>query len=103
MIDKSANIPYTCDMSQIYSDTDQKVEEHQIELLRGMPGWRKMEMLVSLHRAARERAMAGIRQRYPDINQEELSAKLAEILYGQGLVQRFIGCVSNAPSSRHPA
>lgn len=78
-------------MSRYYSDTHPKMEALQIELLRQVPGWRKMEMLVSLNEAARELALAGLRQRYPEASSQELHRRLADILLGEELARKVYG------------
>jgi hypothetical protein len=82
---------YETIMNQYYSDTHPKMEELQIKLLREVPGWRKMEMLVSLNAAARELAMAGLRRRYPNANSEEIRRRLADLLLGEELAQKVYG------------
>ena len=67
------------------------MEALQIELLRQVPGWRKMEMLVSLNEAARELALAGLRQRYPEASSQELHRRLADILLGEELARKVYG------------
>ena len=78
-------------MSGYYSDTHPKMEALQIKLLREAPGWRKMEMLVSLNASAQELALAGLRRRYPDASQSELRRRLADILLGQDLARKVYG------------
>jgi hypothetical protein len=78
-------------MSKYYSDTHLKMEELQIRLLRQVPPWRKMEMLVSLNAAARELAMAGLRRRYPGADPEEIRRRLADLLLGKELAKKVYG------------
>ena len=78
-------------MSGYYSDTHPKMEALQIQLLREVPAWRKMEMWVSLNDAAQELALAGLRRRYPNISQKDLRRRLADILLGKDLAQKVYG------------
>ena len=74
-----------------YSDTQPQMEELQIKLLREVPGWRKMEMIVNLNASARELAFAGLRRRYPTATPEELRRRLADILLGEELARKVYG------------
>ncbi len=67
------------------------MEALQIKLLRGLPAWRKMEMLVSLNGAARELALAGLRRRYPQAGEDELRRRLADLLLGEELALKVYG------------
>jgi hypothetical protein len=78
-------------MSKYYSDTHPKMEELQIRLLRQVPPWRKMEMLVSLNAAARELAMAGMRRRFPHADIEEIRRRMADLLLGEELARKVYG------------
>jgi hypothetical protein len=78
-------------MSGIYSDTHPAMEALLIKLLREAPGWRKMEMLVSLNASAREVAMAGLRKRFPQASEAELQRRLADLLLGEELARKVLG------------
>jgi len=79
---------YTSHMNSFYSDTHPKMEALQIKLLRETPPWRKMEMLAELNKAARELALAGLRQRYPEADEAKLLRYLGDILLGSDLAGR---------------
>jgi hypothetical protein len=78
-------------MNQLINDTHPKMEELQIKLLREVPTWRKMEMLISLNASAQELALAGLRRRYPNANPEELRRRLADLLLGEDLARKVYG------------
>jgi hypothetical protein len=78
-------------MSKYYSDTHPKMEELLVRLLRQVPPWRKMEMLVSLNSAARELAMAGLRKRYPNDDLDGIRRRLADLLLGEELAKKVYG------------
>jgi hypothetical protein len=78
-------------MAGYYSDTHPKMEALQIQLLRQVPPWRKMEMLVSLNAAARELALAGLRRRYPNASDAWLRRRLADILLSEDLAKKVYG------------
>ncbi len=88
---KFSQVGYTQIMEAYYSDTDPKMEALQIRLLRQAPPWRKMEMLVSLNASARELALAGLRRRYPNADENELRRRLADILFGETLAAKVYG------------
>jgi hypothetical protein len=78
-------------MSGYYSDTHPKMEELQVKLLREVPAYRKMEMLISLNASAQELALAGLRRRFPNASQNELRRRLADILLGRDLARKVYG------------
>jgi hypothetical protein len=69
-------------MTPYYSDTHPIMESLQVKLLRETPPWRKMEMLAELNIGARELAIAGLRQRFPEADETTLLHYLADILLG---------------------
>jgi hypothetical protein len=78
-------------MSVYYTDTHPKMEALQIKLLQEAPGWRKMEMLVSLNASARELAIAGLHRRHPNASPDEIRRRLADILLGEDLARKVYG------------
>lgn len=78
-------------MSRYYSDTHPQMEALQIKLLREVPAWRKMEMLVSLNASAQELALAGLRRRYPNACDAEIRRRLADLLLGEDLARKAYG------------
>ena len=82
---------YTKPVAPYYSDTDPKIEALQVQLLRTVPPWRKMEMLAGLNASARSLALAGLRLRYPEASEDEIRRYLAELLLGDELSQKVLG------------
>jgi len=78
-------------MRPYYSDTNPKMEELQIRLLRETPPWRKMQMLAGLNAAARKLALAGLRRRFPQSGEAELRRRLAGLLLGEELASKVYG------------
>ena len=78
-------------MSLFSADTGREAEQVQIELLRRAPAWRKLEMLAQLNDMARNLALSGLRQRYPDADTQELRRRLADLLLGQALALQVFG------------
>ena len=67
------------------TDTHPDAERVQIEGLRTLPTWRKIELVCELTSAARDLAAAGLRQRFPDASQQELHRRLATLCLGATL------------------
>ena len=78
-------------MRGYYSDTHPEMEALQIRLLREVPSWRKMELLISLNASAQELALAGLKRRFPNASADELRRRLADILLGQDLARKVYG------------
>jgi hypothetical protein len=78
-------------MRGYYSDTHPEMEALQIRLLREVPSWRKMEMLISLNASAQELALSGLQRRFPSASPNELRRRLADILLGQDLARKVYG------------
>ena len=78
-------------MTALYSDTDPKMESLQLQLLRDVPSWRKLEMLAELNAAAKMLALSGLRLRHPNASEAELQRRLAGLLLGEELAQEVYG------------
>lgn len=83
--------------SEALSDTDPKAEALRLKLLREMPVWRKLELLGQLNAAVRTLALAGLRARYPNASEAELSRRLADLLLGSDLAARVYGDLPEEP------
>ena len=75
-------------MNGYYSDTHPKMEALQIKLLLEVPGWRKMEMMVSLNASVQELALAVLCRRYPVASPTVLHRRLADIVLGPELARK---------------
>jgi hypothetical protein len=75
----------------LYSDTHPEIERLQIEGLRRMPTWRKIELVGDMNEAVRTLALAGLRQRYPDDTPAQRRRRLADLLLGPELAARVYG------------
>ena len=78
-------------MAPYYDDTNPKIEALQAELLRELPPWRKMEMLAELNAFARELALSGLRRRFPQAGEAEISRRLADLMFGAETARKFFG------------
>ena len=64
-------------------DTDEASERYLFDRLRGLPPWRKAEMISAATRAVADLAMAGLRQRHPAASAAELRNRFAALLLGR--------------------
>ena len=76
---------------EMNGDTTPEAEAVLFKLWRETPGWRKLEMMEGLNRAARQLALIGLRQRFPDRSPEELQRHLATMVLGEELATRVYG------------
>ena len=80
-------------MISLYSDTNPKAEQVQIELLRRVPAWRKIQMVSQLNETVRTLALSGLRQRHPNASPELLRRMLADQVLGEALAEKVYGHV----------
>ena len=80
-------------MISLYSDTNPKAEQVQIELLRRVPAWRKIQMVSQLNETVRTLALSGLRQRHPNASPELLRRMLAYQVLGEALAEKVYGHV----------
>lgn len=72
-------------------DTDPEAERVQLEILRRMPPWRKMELVDDAIQTSRTLAMAGLRSRHPDATPEELQRRFFGLWLGEELATLVFG------------
>jgi hypothetical protein len=75
-------------MSALYSDTDPKIEQIQIEFIRRMPAWKKFAMVDDLNETVKAFAISGIKQRRPDATPEQVRRLLADLMLGGELARK---------------
>ena len=78
-------------MTTLSPDTHPDIERLQIEGLRRMPTWRKLQLAAEMGRAVRSLALAGLRQRFPDDTPAQRRRRLADLLLGSELAARVYG------------
>jgi hypothetical protein len=78
-------------MSPLSSDTHPKMEALQIELLRGMPAWKKLAILDGLNETVKALAVSGLRERHPGATAPEIQRMLAELMLGEELARKVYG------------
>jgi hypothetical protein len=85
-------------MTPKISDTSPEAERIQIEILRAMPDLRKFMLWNDLVMACRERALAGLRERFPDADESALRRRLACVLLGTELSSKVYGPEPDPPT-----
>ena len=81
------------------SDTHPDIERIQIQRLRDMPAWRKIELVVELSQMAIAFTLAGLRQRYPGASEAEIQRRLADIIVGPELAEKAYGPLDEVTQS----
>ncbi len=87
-------------MTTRLTDTSADAERVQIEILRSMPSWRKLQLWNDLNMAMRQVALAGLHERFPSATSQELRRRLATILLGPELAARAYGPEPDPPTMR---
>ncbi len=78
-------------MQTLSSDTHPDAEEVQLELLRRMPPWRKLELVDGMTQMVYSLVLAGLRERHPQATKEELRLRMATLVLGPDLAARAYG------------
>lgn len=76
---------------EMHMDTSPEAEAILFKFWREAPVWRKLEMMEGLNRTARQLALVGLRDRYPDASPTELRRRLAGLLLGEELAEKVYG------------
>jgi anti-sigma factor RsiW len=75
------------------NDTSPAADARYHELLRAMAPERRLEAAMRLSRGVREMALAGLRLRHPQADEQELRVRLTVRLYGRAAGVRLFGSV----------
>lgn len=78
-------------MTTLSRDTAPHTERIQLELLRRMPPWRRLELVSQLTQMSYTLTLAGLRHRHPQASEQELHRRLAEQWLGSELATRVYG------------
>jgi len=65
-----------------------------VRLLRQAPSWRKLEMVDQLNQSVKLLALAGLRQRFPQEDDELIRRRLADLLLGEEIALKVYGPLS---------
>lgn len=78
-------------MQTLSPDTHPHAERVQVQLLREMPPWRKLELVEGMTRTVYTLLLAGLRERHPRATREELRLRVAALVLGRELATRAYG------------
>ena len=67
-------------------------------MLREMPPWRKLEMVVQLNQTVHELALDELQKHYPHATYDELHRHLADIMLGPELAAKVYGPLYAEPT-----
>jgi hypothetical protein len=73
------------------SDTPPEIEKLRIELIRQMPPWKRLYLAGRMIQTVRLLALSGLRRRYPQVSDDELKRRLADLMLGPELALRVYG------------
>ena len=76
-------------MSFLARDTDRSALDVQIEILRAMPAWRKLELLADSCESNRALIEAGVRSRYPNASEAEIRHMVLGLTLGEETAARI--------------
>jgi len=88
---RPAGHPHERRRSTLSRDTSPEAEAKQLEILRAMPPWRKLQLVNEAIKTSRALARAGLRDRHPDADEEEIQRRLFDLLLGEELAERVYG------------
>ncbi len=72
------------------ADTSPGAERTQLDVLRRMPTWRKVELVADANRTARLLCLSGLRGRHPDESEEQLDIRYFRLVLQDDLAARVI-------------
>jgi len=84
-------------MRTLAADTSPASEQIELELLRHMPAWRKLQLTAAMNRMVHTLALRGLRRRYPTASEAELRRRLADLQLGPELALRVYGPLPPEP------
>ena len=70
------------------NDTGPKAEQAYLSALRGMPAWRKFQVIDGLNSAVRQITLAGIKARNPEFSQLQTVRAAAALWFGETLAAK---------------
>jgi hypothetical protein len=83
-------------MRTLARDTESLAQRAQIEILRSLPAWRKLELLADCCETNRALLMAGLRSRFPNASESELHRMLMNLMWGEEEAARAWGRLHEA-------
>ncbi len=77
-------------------DTSCEAEQVQLDLIRAMPAWRKLELVNDAIQTSRQLSLAGLRERHPGEPIERLRRRLRGLVLGEEIAERIWGPLDGA-------
>jgi hypothetical protein len=77
----------------VEQDTSEREIERYHTLLRAASPEQRLRATVGLSKTVRALAMAGLRDRHPSADEDELRVRLTVRLYGRGVAAKIFGVV----------
>ena len=77
-------------MGILARDTESMAERTQIEILKTIPAWRKLELLGDACETNRALMLAGLKSRFPTASEDELHRMLMGLLVGEETAARIV-------------
>jgi len=84
-------------MERLFHDTAPEAEAVLLTVYRGMPAWRKAQLVDDANRAARQLALAGIRSRHPGDSEARRRRRLLGLVLGEETATRVYGPLGDFP------
>lgn len=72
-------------------DTTPEAEAVQLRIFREMPPWEKAKLIDEAIQTSYTLAIAGLRHRHPDADDEEIHRRLMDVMLGEELAERVYG------------
>ena len=77
-------------MEPLSPDNNHETQQIQFELMRQLPGWKRLALAFDLTQALRQLVLADIRYRYPDASDEEVRKRfIARVLPRQDVIRAY--------------
>jgi hypothetical protein len=92
--------PHEVPHPTLSADTDPEAERVQLDIIRGMPPWRKAQLIEEAISAARDLSLAGLRSRHPEAGPQELRRRLFGLELGEELATRVYGPIGSDSKGR---
>ena len=77
-------------MKPLSSDTTLEAQRVQFELMRQLPGWKRLSLAFELTHATRQLVLADIRARHPEACDEELRKRfISRVLSREDVIRAY--------------
>ena len=77
-------------MKPLSPDTTREAQQMHFELMRQVPGWKRLTLALDLTQAVRQLVLADIRHRYPGASNEEVRRRfIARVLAREDVMRAY--------------